>query len=403
MSTTNEVEFVSVPLDLLETGRVLNGAVYPEDSQLALVGAGQRLTPVHLDRIARRGITHVRVGPGDVPDSVKRQRTPPPVFEEPEPPRSGFAGNGPPLLEPKPKPTTNPKSEAVVRQFSEKFEQSVVDVRNTFQGLTRGGLVSGAAVEGLVDDCLDHIRHDVDLFLAVGSELDMNQYPMSHGIQVARLAMATGAVLGMDATSLSEMGMGCLLHDVGMLAIDPTVVNSERPLDRIERLELMKHPAKSFEMVSQIPEVPLGTKLVVYQIHERLDGSGYPRGIFGKRIHPFARVAMLADTFVAMTSRRPHRLPEVPYYAMTSLLQRTAKGQFDREAMQGLLDTLSLFPVGSHVELEDGRVGTVVRANFRTHTKPVVECWSRHDPDAKTVVDLTESNVPGIVRPLATT
>ena len=74
-----------------------------------------------------------------------------------------------------------------------------------------------------------------------------------------------------------------------------------------------------------------------------------------------------------MTRPRPHREASTPYVAAKIILQSAAAGQFDREIVRALLDCISLFPVGSHVTLNDGSLARVVRANPGLHTRPVVE------------------------------
>ncbi|RMF71573.1 MAG: phosphohydrolase, partial [Planctomycetota bacterium] len=89
-------------------------------------------------------------------------------------------------------------------------------------------------------------------------------------------------------------------------------------------------------------------------------------------IHPFARVVAVADAYAAMTHKRPHREPMIPYQAMREILTATGAGRFDAQVVRALLDRVSAFPVGSGVELNDGRVCRVLRARIGAHTRPIV-------------------------------
>ena len=117
--------------------------------------------------------------------------------------------------------------------------------------------------------------------------------------------------------------------------------------------------------------------MVAYQMHERANGSGYPRGRTIEQTHPLARIAAVADSFTALVSARPHRAGMLPYFAVEKLVRDTAKGLFDPQAVRGLLQAVSLFPIGSYVELNDGYVGRVIRSNAFDYTKPIVEAWKR--------------------------
>jgi hypothetical protein len=87
--------------------------------------------------------------------------------------------------------------------------------------------------------------------------------------------------------------------------------------------------------------------LVSYQIHERINGSGYPRGRSEENIHPFARILYVADRYVSLTSLRPHRQPLTPYAAMETLLKSEEERGADPLVVRALLRVISLFPVVS--------------------------------------------------------
>jgi HD-GYP domain-containing protein (c-di-GMP phosphodiesterase class II) len=212
--------------------------------------------------------------------------------------------------------------------------------------------------------------------------------------------MAIGAVMGVDHGSLMEIGAGCVIHDVGMLRLAPDLLNCERPLDVIERLDITKHPSHTFDMIKDVAGLSVGTKMIAYQTHERLDGSGYPRKIRGPLIHYYSRIAMVADAFTAMTSPRPHRPAMLPHYAICEILDHASTGRFDADVIKGLLDTVSMFPLGSFVELNNGRVGTVVRANPGEYTRPIIELSPGGDSPEREVVNLKEQHDLKVVRPL---
>jgi HD-GYP domain-containing protein (c-di-GMP phosphodiesterase class II) len=142
--------------------------------------------------------------------------------------------------------------------------------------------------------------------------------------------------------------------------------------------------------------------MVAYQIHERCDGSGYPRGRAAPQIHPLAKIAGVADTFTALVSRRPYRPGMLPYHAMVKMLQDVGLGLYDAQIVRALLNTVSLFPIGSYVALSDGRLGKVIRSNGGTYDRPVLETWERNDLGADPkLVDLREHPDLKVVRALA--
>ncbi|HET6423433.1 MAG TPA: HD domain-containing phosphohydrolase, partial [Planctomycetaceae bacterium] len=164
-----------------------------------------------------------------------------------------------------------------------------------------------------------------------------------------------------------------------------------RPLQVSERLELQKHPIYAADLLNRSRNVPHGAKMVVYQMHERLNGTGYPRQRQGSQIHTLARIAAVADTFLAMVSPRSFRQGLPPYKAVEKLLFATRQGYFDPAAVRGLLHAVSLFPLGSMVQLSDGRQGRVIRGNRDRFAQPVVEVVDLSGPLPRTeLIDLSQ-------------
>jgi HD-GYP domain-containing protein (c-di-GMP phosphodiesterase class II) len=108
----------------------------------------------------------------------------------------------------------------------------------------------------------------------------------------------------------------------------------------------------------------------------------------------------VADVFVALVSPRPHRPALMPYYATENVLHQ--RGLFDAHVVRALLHTVSLFPLGSYVALNDGRAARVIRANEAQYDRPVVEALSSETgAAAPTVVDLSQRTDLRITKPLA--
>jgi HD-GYP domain-containing protein (c-di-GMP phosphodiesterase class II) len=137
----------------------------------------------------------------------------------------------------------------------------------------------------------------------------------------------------------------------------------------------------------------LQSRLVIYQMHERCDGSGYPRGVAGESIHPLAKISSVADAYLALVSPRPHRTALLPYHAIRHLLSEVRSGLYDPQCMRALLQASSLFPLGSHVRLSDGRQARVIRANGASFDRPVV-CLPQADgtSDDMELIDLLQTS-----------
>ena len=240
---------------------------------------------------------------------------------------------------------------------------------------------------------------DVDNVLSVACESARKGALLEHCLQVALLGMAIGIEMGLDASCLRNIALAGLIHDWGMLKVPKNLIDAKRILSEAEFVEIKKHPIYTLDLIEQITGLPDLVRLVCYQIHERPDGTGYPRGRKKDDIHLFARILQVADTYIALTSPRPYRPPLMAYAAMECLLIMAFEDAIDLEAVGALLQVQSLFPIGSLVALSDGSVARVLRRNDNHYTSPIVQLLedgsgNRIRPNEKsTILDLYESKL----------
>lgn len=287
-------------------------------------------------------------------------------------------------------------------QLIDQQRQAVDQVQNLLEELHRQPNVDPRVLQNLSRDSLIRAAEDLDLFVCLGINPTGNSTIFTHSTNVAALAVALGVTLGLDEEALCDLGTGCLVHDAGMLHIDPHSYQSKHVLDAHEFVEIAKHPIIAADLLyKNMQQVPVGVRMIVYQMHERCDGSGYPRGSTAAQIHSLAKIAMVADAYVALVSERPHRPALLPYHAVAKMLSDVRDGLFDSTVVRALLHTISLFPIGSFVELGDGRVGKTIRANGPAYDRPIVETWQRTNLSAAPqVVDLLEQEVLRVAKPL---
>lgn len=132
-----------------------------------------------------------------------------------------------------------------------------------------------------------------------------DKYTRGHSERVARISVAMGKRLGMDAKELETLRMSALLHDVGKIAIDDSILKKPAALTDAE-YEIMKtHPQRGYKIMSQIPGMEAYLP-GMYMHHEMVNGKGYPQGLTGDQIPLQAKIVSVADTFDAMTIDRPY-------------------------------------------------------------------------------------------------
>ncbi len=295
----------------------------------------------------------------------------------------------------------HPETEA---KISEKFLASTQQVESLVATLEEGRSIVGDAHETIVRETLVQATQDIDLFVRLGANPVGDGYPGHHSLHTAMLATAVGVNLGWDRKTLVELGVGCLMHDVGMVNVPAHLHSKDVVLDDKQFDLISPHPFHTFDLLEDhLGQVPLASRMVAYQLHERCDGSGYPRKRKGKAIHDASKVAAIADVYVALVSPRPHRPALMPYYAVEYMLHGVKSGQFDSSSVRALLKTISLFPIGSYVRLSDDRVARVLRANASNYYRPIVEAWRVGETEATPeILDLEKRSNLSIQKPLPT-
>ncbi len=285
---------------------------------------------------------------------------------------------------------SQPYQEETLVALEEHRTQSLQQLESLIDSLEKGKSPDVEMVESITRDSLCKSVQDLDIFVRLGINPPEGEYPVQHSLHVAMLAASIGIQLGWDEKTIRELGVGCILHDLGMTRVPESIYLADSVVDDRRFSEIIRHPLHTFDILEdQLATIPMISRMVAYQIHERSDGSGYPRKRQQQSIHPTARVAAIADVYVALVSPRPHRPALMPYHAVLHLLQGVREGTFDSLSVRYLLETISLFPLGSFVELSDGRVGRVLRANKSHYDRPIVEAWKPDQLDKPPeIVDL---------------
>ncbi|RFA32358.1 hypothetical protein CAL65_19945 [Alkalilimnicola ehrlichii] len=217
-----------------------------------------------------------------------------------------------------------------------------------------------------------------------------------HSLNVCLMTLAFGRYLGLDRDELEQAALGALLHDIGKLHTPLDILNKPGALSSEEFAVLRRHPEDGYRLLRECRQLPPIALSVVRDHHERVDGSGYPRGLCGSRIHTAVMVTAVADVYEAITSDRCYRSAMTPQQAVR-ILQAGAK-HYGRDLIQEFVHFLGVYPDGSLVELTSGALAVVIRRQRLSTEAPVV--LQLREPDGTVcdhrLVDLALlENVPG--------
>jgi HD-GYP domain-containing protein (c-di-GMP phosphodiesterase class II) len=225
-------------------------------------------------------------------------------------------------------------------------------------------------------------------FLAAGEDFDS----VEHTLRVTILSAKLGAALGHTASEILKLSLAALLHNVGMLFVPQEIIDKDEPLSEDERLAIRQHSNLGAQFVRAMGGEFEAVAEIIFQVHERENGQGYPRGLIGPEILQEAKIIGICDVFVAMTMTRAYRKSMLPFDAMREIIQGM-EGHFAPHIVRGLLQVLSIYPVGSIIRLNTGEIGRVISANPESPMRPVIELLLDplgHRVDPPKIMNLTE-------------
>ncbi len=158
-----------------------------------------------------------------------------------------------------------------------------------------------------------------------------DNYTYVHSLRVATFLCLFGNVLGIKGDDLMTLSTAGLLHDVGKMQIPHEVLNKPGKLTEEEFVIMKSHVNCTVDFLKETSELPKGVLIVAGQHHEKLDGTGYPNGIEGKKLNDLGRMASIIDIFSAITDRRVYKDPVPPEQALKIMINM--KGQLDQKLL----------------------------------------------------------------------
>ncbi|UQD53212.1 hypothetical protein C0971_15140 [Bacillus methanolicus] len=223
----------------------------------------------------------------------------------------------------------------------------------------------------LIRNLHSHLKNDTDLLNLLTDVCSYDQYIFTHSLNVTLYSLAIGMHLKLSTKNLETLGLGAILHDVGKMKVPAEILMKPGKLTEEEFEEIKKHSEEGFRILRNVQTIPLLVAHCAFQHHERLNGSGYPRGIKGNEIHEFGKIIAVADVFDAVTSNRVYRQAMLPHEGL-EILYAGAGSLFEIKIVEAFRKAVAVYPVGVTVELNDGRKGTVFRQNAGFSDRPVV-------------------------------
>lgn len=208
-------------------------------------------------------------------------------------------------------------------------------------------------------------------------------YLVQHSLNVAIFSINIACSLGYSEKQVFELTFGALLSDLGIMKVNKETLLKKTKLTSEERREIEKHPANSLECLNFIKGISTILPYIIYQSHEKLDSSGYPKGRPAHLIHEYSKIIAIADIFDSLCTDRPWRKALIPYKAMEEIIRMAGQKKVDGKIIRKWLFSISLFPVGSYVSLNDKSIAKVISSNPSDFTRPNIRILHKDGENLK--------------------
>jgi HD-GYP domain-containing protein (c-di-GMP phosphodiesterase class II) len=210
----------------------------------------------------------------------------------------------------------------------------------------------------VVQEITASVSRNSGALLSLARLKSTDDYTYMHSVAVCALMISLGHQLGLSAEETRPAGRAGLLHHIGPKEVPANILNKPGKLTDDEFISVKKHAQAGHDMLRNVDGIGAAALDVCLHHHEKIDGSGYPFNLKGKQISLMAKMGAVCDVYDAMTSERPYKAGWEPGHSVKRMAN--SQGHFDDSVLEAFIKSVGIFPTGTCVQMQSGKVGIVV-------------------------------------------
>lgn len=192
-----------------------------------------------------------------------------------------------------------------------------------------------------------------------------------HSVNVAALSAILARWIGLSNEQINLLTYSAILHDFGKTKIDNKILEKVGPLSKKEFDIIKSHPVIAYDFIKKIPFLDKSVSYGALMHHEKLDGSGYPLGLNGDKIHQFAKIIAIADVFDAVNSDRVYKKSKGPFEAL-EIIQKESLGKLDYEYCEIFIKHVVNYYMGENVLLNNKKICKIIQVDVNNLERPLL-------------------------------